>query len=59
MEKHPILEEVIVIHHAVKTELNLENINKEIIVDTECASAVLRGANVYAPGVMAMMSGKP
>ncbi|XP_037939833.1 tRNA (cytosine(72)-C(5))-methyltransferase NSUN6 [Teleopsis dalmanni] len=30
---------------------------KEVIVDTSCASAVLRGAHIYAPGVLAMESG--
>lgn len=32
--------------------------DKEIIVDVECACAVLRGANIYAPGILGMSSGK-
>lgn len=31
---------------------------KEVIVDTCCAAAVLRGAHIFAPGVMGMTSGK-
>lgn len=30
---------------------------KEIIVDASCAAAVLRGAHIYAPGVINMLSG--
>lgn len=29
----------------------------EIIVDTSCGASILRGAHIYAPGVMAMRSG--
>lgn len=29
---------------------------KEVIVDVPCASAVLRGAHIYAPGVLAMQT---
>lgn len=30
--------------------------NKEIIVDTICGAAILRGAHIYAPGVLAMQT---
>lgn len=29
----------------------------EIVVDIHCAAAVLRGAHVFAPGIMGMQSG--
>lgn len=31
--------------------------HKQIIVDTTCAAALLRGAHIYAPGVLGMQSG--
>ena len=31
---------------------------KEIVVDPHCGAAILRGANIYAPGVMAAHPGK-
>lgn len=31
--------------------------NKEIIVDVTCAASILRGAHLYAPGVLGMTSG--
>ncbi|CAG9819441.1 unnamed protein product [Phaedon cochleariae] len=37
--------------------MNLNEYEKEIIIDVDCAAAVLRGAHIYAPGVMGMMSG--
>lgn len=52
------MDEVIVLQHNESRTLNLENINNEVIVDTNCGAAILRGANIYAPGVMAMTSGK-
>lgn len=33
-------------------EISIEKIGNEVIVDAFCAAAVLRGANVYAPGVL-------
>ena len=32
--------------------------DKEVIVGSQCGTAVLRGANVFAPGVMAARSGQ-
>lgn len=42
-----------------KTDFNEIQINnlKEIIVDTSCGAALLRGAHLYAPGVIAMTKG--
>lgn len=30
--------------------------NKEVVVDVSCAAAVLRGAHIYGPGILAMQS---
>lgn len=49
---------MIVIHHQSPIDLSLTDINKEVVIDTNCAAAVLRGANIYAPGIMGMMTGK-
>ncbi|XP_030241844.1 putative methyltransferase NSUN6 isoform X1 [Drosophila navojoa] len=38
-------------------ENTYDDCRKEIIVDTSCGAAVLRGAHIYAPGVLAMESG--
>lgn len=35
----------------------LQKFDKEIIIDVDCACAVLRGANIYAPGIIGMTSG--
>ncbi|XP_047029655.1 tRNA (cytosine(72)-C(5))-methyltransferase NSUN6 [Helicoverpa zea] len=35
-------------------KVNLEKTGKEVIVDALCAAAVLRGAHVFAPGVMGL-----
>lgn len=31
---------------------DLQRLPKEVIVDAQCGSAVLRGAHVYAPGII-------
>ncbi|XP_052753266.1 tRNA (cytosine(72)-C(5))-methyltransferase NSUN6 isoform X2 [Galleria mellonella] len=36
------------------SDIQFENAEKEIIVDVSCAAAVLRGAHVFAPGVMGL-----
>lgn len=58
VEKHCILEEVIIIYHENSIDLNLSDINKEVVIDVNCAAAVLRGANIYAPGIIGMMTGR-
>ncbi|XP_059052886.1 tRNA (cytosine(72)-C(5))-methyltransferase NSUN6 [Achroia grisella] len=35
-------------------DINFEKTEKEVIVDVSCAAAVLRGAHVFAPGVMGL-----
>lgn len=57
IEKHETLKELILIHHKDNVDLKETDIEKEVIVDTECAASVLRGSHLYAPGVMAMMCG--
>ncbi|XP_017861004.1 PREDICTED: LOW QUALITY PROTEIN: putative methyltransferase NSUN6 [Drosophila arizonae] len=39
------------------TDNKYDDCRKELIVDTSCGAAVLRGAHIYAPGVLAMESG--
>lgn len=39
-------------------DLNLEIQSKEIIVDVKCGEAVIRGADIFAPGVIGMPHGK-
>lgn len=36
----------------------MEKTGKEVIVDALCAAAVLRGAHVFAPGVMGLPTSK-
>ncbi|XP_048508640.1 tRNA (cytosine(72)-C(5))-methyltransferase NSUN6 isoform X2 [Athalia rosae] len=38
-------------------DLHLQNRHKEIIVDSVCGTAVLRGAHVFAPGIMGIHQG--
>ncbi|KAJ8940542.1 hypothetical protein NQ318_003385 [Aromia moschata] len=56
-EAHPLLFNTIIIGNNEMESKSLEKYFKEIIVDVECGAAILRGAHVYAPGVMAMFSG--
>ncbi|XP_056649182.1 tRNA (cytosine(72)-C(5))-methyltransferase NSUN6 [Diorhabda sublineata] len=53
---HHCLSNVIVIENTTLCE-ELDKHEKEVIVDTECASAILRGAHIYAPGVLGMVAG--
>lgn len=56
--KHPILPNIIIINNFEVKEDAILRYNKEIVVDVECGGAVLRGANIYAPGILGMTSGK-
>ncbi|XP_030573033.1 putative methyltransferase NSUN6 [Drosophila novamexicana] len=38
-------------------DINYDDCRKEVIVDTSCGAALLRGAHIYAPGVLAMETG--
>jgi predicted ribosome-associated RNA-binding protein Tma20 len=52
---HPKLPDTVVIGSLDKA--NLRPQEKEVIVDATCGAAVLRGAHVFAPGVMGMPTG--
>lgn len=52
---HPKLPDTIVIGSMDKA--NIRPQGKEVIVDATCGAAVLRGAHVFAPGVMGMPAG--
>ena len=41
-----------------KFESNPQPLDKEIIVDSSCGTAVLRGADIFVPGVLAANSCK-
>lgn len=57
VESFPSLPEVILIRNIKTNSDDRFNIEfKEIIVDISCASAVLRGAHIFAPGVLAMQT---
>ncbi|KAF8079903.1 hypothetical protein N665_0994s0028 [Sinapis alba] len=53
----PGLEYVVFVHgsgpHRIDYDSGLENPPKEVLVSRKCAEAVLRGAQVYVPGVLA------
>lgn len=51
------LPEMLCISPLDTTENKYDDCRKELIVDTSCGAAVLRGAHIYAPGVLAMESG--
>lgn len=55
---HPCLSNTIVIESEDISKKTFPKFEKEIIVDTECGCAVLRGAHIFAPGVLGMVSGK-
>ncbi|XP_067049452.1 tRNA (cytosine(72)-C(5))-methyltransferase NSUN6-like isoform X2 [Acropora muricata] len=52
VEKHPLLRDVLMIDGS-GPHVDIASVEKEIIVDLHCGIAVLRGANIYIPGVMA------
>ncbi|KAJ9583814.1 hypothetical protein L9F63_021846, partial [Diploptera punctata] len=52
---HPVLKDTIIIGNCKQAEINC--VEKEVIVDAVCGAAVLRGAHIYAPGVMGMLPG--
>lgn len=45
-----------IIEHKNEEE-SLSRYEKEVIVDIYCGAAVLRGANIFRPGVMGLVSG--
>jgi predicted ribosome-associated RNA-binding protein Tma20 len=52
---HPKLPDTVLIGSL--NEASLRSQEKEVIVDAACGAAVLRGAHVFAPGVMGMPTG--
>ena len=56
MTEHPELNDVLLIQGS-GPHTDLVPVEKEVIVDLHCGAAVLRGADIYAPGVMAAHPG--
>lgn len=52
-----VLDVLLLTTQGVQSKLSMSD--KEVIVGSQCGIAVLRGANVFAPGVMAARSGQP
>lgn len=52
MFRHQLLDEVLVVR-APNSPLQLRPVDRWLIVDAICGAAVLRGSDIYAPGVLA------
>jgi len=52
-----MVKDILLIHGSGPKD-DLVPASKEIIVDSHCGAAILRGADIYAPGVMAAHPGK-
>ena len=52
-----MLKDILLIHGSGPKD-DLMPAVKEIVVDSHCGAAILRGADIYAPGVMAAHPGK-
>ena len=52
-----MLKDILLIHGSGPKD-DLVPALKEIIVDSHCGAAILRGADIYAPGVVAANPGK-
>lgn len=58
IEFYPSIPEVLIINNLNRQQaINPSPGNKQIIVDTTCGAALLRGAHIYAPGVLGMQTG--
>ena len=55
--QHPLLNDVLLVRSENEDSTNYQCCEKEVIVDTSCGSAVLRGADIFAPGVLAAHPG--
>lgn len=55
---HSALKEVILLSNWDVSELDLVERKKQVVVDEQCGAAVLRGAHIFAPGVLGMLSCK-
>ena len=51
VQRHPVLTDALIIPSAGPSS-DLPVVKKEVIVDIHCGAAVLRGADIFAPGVM-------
>ncbi|XP_046391354.1 tRNA (cytosine(72)-C(5))-methyltransferase NSUN6 [Ischnura elegans] len=54
---HPLIRDVIVLGPRKTPAVQSAPYGKDVIVDSICGAAVLRGAHVYAPGVLGMPAG--
>ena len=54
---HPLIDDVIAIENQ-GPRCELVKQDKKIIVGVECGNSVLRGADVYVPGVLGAPKGK-
>lgn len=57
IELHLLLPEVVLVHNWSTQQFDLELKDREVVVDVCCAAAVLRGAHIFAPGVLGMVTG--
>lgn len=55
---HDKVSECITIGRLNETELDLIPVPKEVIVNSFCGASILRGAHVFAPGVLGMLPSK-
>ena len=55
---HPELSDLLIIKSLECDPLNIEPATKAVIVDLKCGIAVLRGADVFAPGILSAPIGK-
>ncbi|XP_044754088.1 tRNA (cytosine(72)-C(5))-methyltransferase NSUN6 [Coccinella septempunctata] len=52
---HERVEDTLIIQFSPISSINVHP--KEVVVDKDCGAAVLRGAHIFAPGVLGMVSG--
>ena len=57
MTAHPSVDDVLLIQGS-GPHVDLTPVEKEVIVDLHCGAAVLRGADIFVPGVMAAHPGE-
>ena len=57
MTAHPTVDDVLLIQGS-GPHVDLTPVEKEVIVDLHCGAAVLRGADIFVPGVMAAHPGE-
>ncbi|KAI4460384.1 hypothetical protein MML48_5g00014518 [Holotrichia oblita] len=57
IELCPYLPDVIIVRNINVKDLDLTRRSLEVVIDVHCAESVLRGAHIFAPGVMGMLTG--